>query len=258
MKYVPSERLTSSASLTPSELKNPPKIAVIIPALDEEGAIGPVVSELVSLKDAANEALLHEVVVVDNGSTDRTAQVAKEAGATVVSEPRRGYGSACLAGMAHLKERSGGPPDLVVFVDGDGSNVAEELAALAAPIIEDEADMVIGSRRRYADAGSLTFPQRFGNELATRMMNGIYGMHYTDLGPFRAIAWPALMKIGMVDQNYGWTVEMQIKAAQKGLRVREIDVHNRSRIAGKSKVAGTVRGVVGAGYKIIFTILKYR
>lgn len=228
-----------------------PSIAVVIPALDEEDAIGVVVADLVAL------GAVQEVVVADNGSRDRTAERAREAGATVVFEPERGYGAACLAGIAHLATRPAGPPDVVVFVDGDGSNEVRELPELVAPILSGEAELVIGSRARRADPGSLTFPQKFGNVLATRLLNLLFGTGYTDLGPFRAISWDALQRIGMVDRNYGWTVEMQIKAAKERLPVEEVDVSNKARIAGKSKVAGTVRGVVGAGYKIIWTILKY-
>lgn len=234
------------------------KVSVLIPALNEEGAIGVVVSELVALAGPDGKRYLDEVVVGDNGSTDRTADVARAAGATVVAAPVRGYGSACLAGMAHLRRRPKGPPDVVVFVDGDGSNVAAELPDLVAPIAAGRADLVIGSRVRRAEPGSLTPPQRFGNELASFMLRRLYRAETTDLGPFRAIAWPALMQLRMEDPNYGWTVEMQVKAAKAGLRVAEVDVQNRPRIAGESKVAGTVRGVVGAGYKIIWTILRYR
>jgi glycosyltransferase involved in cell wall biosynthesis len=227
-------------------------VSVVIPALDEEGAIGHVVRDLLAVGG------LDEVVVADNGSTDRTEQVAREAGAVVVSAPKRGYGAACLAGLAYLRERDAGPPDIVVFVDGDGSNVASELPALIKPIQDGDAELVIGSRKRFADPDSLTFPQRFGNDLATFLLRRIYRMSYTDLGPFRAITWDALERIGMVDEDYGWTVEMQIKAAKLQVPVREVDVHNKGRIAGKSKVAGTVRGVVGAGYKILWTIFRYR
>lgn len=234
-----------------------PRITALIPALDEQDAIGTVVRDLLAVEDAAGR-VLEEVVVADNGSADRTAEVARAAGATVVPAPVRGYGTACLAGMGYLRRRAGGPPDVVVFVDGDGSNRAPELTDLVAPILEGRADLVIGSRARLASAGSLTPPQRFGNELASFLLRNLYGTQTTDLGPFRAVAWPALMSLHMEDPNYGWTVEMQVKAAQQDLRVVEVDVHNERRIAGQSKVAGTLRGVVGAGYKIIWTIFKYR
>ncbi len=227
-------------------------VAAVIPALDEEDAIGVVVADLLAL------GVLDEVVVADNGSRDRTAARALAAGATVVAEPERGYGAACLAGIDHLGRRSRGPPEVVVFVDGDGSNVAAELPQLIAPILDRRAELVIGSRAERSEPGSLTFPQRFGNVLATRLLGVLYGAHYTDLGPFRAIGWGALQRLGMADRDYGWTVEMQIKAAKQHLSVQEIDVSNKPRIAGRSKVAGTVRGVAGAGYKIIYTILKYR
>lgn len=234
------------------------RISLIIPASDEEGSIGAVVSGFVRLVDPSGARLLEEVVVVDNRSKDRTAELATAAGAVVVREERYGYGSACLRGIQHLAERAGGPPEIVVFADGDGSNEPADLPRLSGPIERGECDLVIGARSRSADPGSLTFPQRFGNVMASKLMNQLYGMHYTDLGPYRAISWSALTRIAMEDPNYGWTVEMQIKAAKAGLRVREVDVANYARTAGKSKVSGTVRGVVGAGNKIIRTILRYR
>ncbi|MCK6548089.1 glycosyltransferase family 2 protein [Myxococcota bacterium] len=235
------------------------KIAAVIPALDEEEAIGPVVAGLVALVDASTGArLVDEVVVGDNGSRDRTAEVARAAGATVVSAPIRGYGSACLKALDHLRRRAGGPPDVVVFVDGDGSNDTTELPTLVAPIRAGRADLVIGARVRRADPGSLTIPQRFGNELASAILRTVHHAPTTDLGPFRAITWPALESLGMEDPNYGWTVEMQVKAAKRGLRVTEVDVRNLVRAAGRSKVAGTVRGVAGASYKILKTLWKYR
>jgi glycosyltransferase involved in cell wall biosynthesis len=227
------------------------KVAAIVPALDEEGAIGRVVTDLLGTER------LDEVVVVDNGSSDRTAEMARKAGATVITEPFRGYGSACLRGIAHLGGRPGGPPGAVVFVDGDGSCDAAELGLLIAPIETGHADLVIGSRSRYADPGSLTIPQAFGNRLATTLMRLMHGIRTSDLGPYRAIAWEPLLKLEMIDRSYGWTVEMQLKADKRGLRVSEVDVHNHRRIAGRSKIAGTVRGVVGAGIKIIGTILRY-
>lgn len=233
-------------------------VAVVIPALDEEGAIGTVVRPLVALIDPEGRPRVGEVVVADNGSRDRTAEVARAAGATVVRAARRGYGSACLAALEHLRSRVGGPPDIVVFVDGDGSNDVDELPRLVAPIVSGEAELVIGARVRQAEPGSLTLPQRFGNELASRLLRVLYGAATTDLGPFRAIRWAAIERLGMEDRDYGWTVEMQVKAAKLGLAVVEVDVKNRARIAGRSKVAGTVRGVLGAGYKILLTLARHR
>lgn len=235
-----------------------PPCSVVIPALDEEGAIGAVVSGLAALRAPGGAPLLDEIVVADNGSRDGTASVARSAGATVVLEPRRGYGSACLAALAHLRARPAGPPEIVAFVDGDGSNDVAELPLLLAPIVEGRAELVIGSRTRRALPGSMSPPQRFGNALASRMMRVLYGAATTDLGPFRAVSWRALERIGMTDRDYGWTVEMQVKAAKLGLRVVEVDVANLARRAGRSKVGGTVRGVAGASYKIIATLLRYR
>lgn len=234
------------------------RLALIIPALDEEGAIGVVVAGFGSLRREDGEPWLETVVVVDNGSTDRTAESARAAGAVVVREPERGYGAACLAGIAHLAEAPNGPPDVVVFADGDGSNVPEELPDLVAPLLNHRADLVIGARTARPDAGSLTFPQRFGNQLATGLMNRLYGARFSDLGPYRAITWPALHRLNMEDRNYGWTIEMQLKAVRRGLVTTEVDVGNRVRVAGRSKVAGTVRGVVGAGTKILWSLWRYR
>ncbi|MEM7676341.1 MAG: glycosyltransferase family 2 protein, partial [Myxococcota bacterium] len=229
------------------------------PALNEEGAIGSVVAELVAVRAPRGHArLIDTVIVADNGSTDSTSEVARTAGAEVVFEPERGYGAACLCAIDHLRRQAEGPPDILVFVDGDGSNDANEVLDLVAPIVRGEADLVIGSRTRLADPNSLTLPQKFGNHLASLLLRQLYGTDTTDLGPFRAIRWSDYERLGMVDRDYGWTVEMQVKAAKLGLRVAEIDVHNRARRAGRSKVAGTVKGVVGAGYKIIWTIARYR
>jgi glycosyltransferase involved in cell wall biosynthesis len=234
-------------------------VALIIPAFDEEGAIGAVVEGFRSVVTEGGRSSLDEIVVVDNNSRDATAQRARDAGATVVHEPRPGYGSACLRGISYLAgERPGGPPTVVVFADGDGSNDPADLEAVVAPLRAKECEMVIGARPRRADARSLTVPQRFGNVLACRLMNALFDMRYTDLGPFRSITWSALTLIDMQDPDYGWTVEMQLKAAQQKLAVREVDVANHRRIAGKSKVSGTVKGVYGAGTKIIGTILRYR
>ena len=234
------------------------RIALVIPALNEEEAIGEVVSGFVALVDGAGHPLLDEVVVADNGSTDRTGEAAQSAGATVVRQPERGYGAACLAAIDHLQQRTGGPPEIVVFADGDGSNLPEELVALVEPLLRAHADLVIGARTVRAAPGSLTFPQRFGNRLATTLMNRLNGAQFSDLGPYRAITWSALQRLEMEDRNYGWTIEMQLKAVHRGLVAVEVDVGNRVRIAGRSKVAGTVRGVVGAGTKILWSLWRYR
>lgn len=221
-----------------------PRIAVVIPALDEEQAIGDVVRSV--------PALVHEVVVVDNGSRDRTAEVARAAGARVVAEPRRGYGQACLTGIAALAAA-----DVVVFLDGDRSDEPGKLAALVAPILEGRADMVIGSRSLGRRApGAQPWHAVLGTRLCVGLMNLLAGSRATDLGPFRAITAEALRRLGMRDRDYGWTVEMQVKAARAGLRVVELPVDYRPRV-GRSKVSGTVRGTLGAGYKIIATILRY-
>lgn len=230
------------------------KVSVIIPALDEEGAIGGVVEDLRAVQ-VDHSSQVSEIVVVDNGSVDATAQRASDAGATVVVERERGYGAACLRAIEYL---SASPPDVVAFVDGDGSNYADELPALLMPIGAGEADLVVGSRVRRAEPGSLTPAQRFGNALATRIMNRVYGASFTDLGPFRALTWGCLTDLRMEDRNYGWTVEMQLKAVKHGWRCAEVDVGNRSRVAGRSKVAGTLRGVTGAGTKILWTLARYR
>ncbi len=194
-------------------------------------------------------------MVVDNGSTDGTAAVARAAGATVVREPRRGYGAACLAGLAHLRER---PPELVAFLDADASDDPAQLPEVLAPLLEGRADLVVGSRVRGVPApGSLTLPQVLGNRLAVALLVLLFGVRFTDLGPFRAIRWAALERLGMRDRGYGWTVEMQARAARAGLRAVEVPVRYRRRI-GRSKISGTVRGVIGAGAKILLTIARVR
>ena len=225
-------------------------VDVIIPAFNEEEAVGHVV------RDIPTE-LVREVVVVNNASSDRTRQRAEEAGATVLDQPLRGYGNACLMGIAHLRDKER-RPDVVVFLDGDHSDHPEELPRLLAPIAEGQADLVIGSRALGTrERGSMTPQQVFGNRLACTLMRWLYGVHYTDLGPFRAIRWEALEHLGMEDRNYGWTVEMQVKAARQQLPYAEVPVDYRRRI-GFSKVSGTVKGTIMAGYKIIATIFKYR
>ena len=223
------------------------RIALVIPALNEEQALAKLLDEL-------PPSLFARVIVVDNGSTDATAAVARRGGAEVVEEPRRGYGRACLAGLARL----GPDTDIVVFMDADGSDVPAEAARLIEPIFRGEADLVIGSRALGgAEPGSLRWAQRWGNRLAVGLIRLFYGFRYTDLGPFRAIRWRSLQTLDMRDTNFGWTVEMQVKALQRGLRVAERPVSYRVRI-GKSKISGTVGGTVKAGIKILWTIARLR
>ena len=217
-------------------------VATIIPAFNEESSIGKVISAIPHWVD--------DVIVVDNGSTDKTSNVAEQHGATVLSETRRGYGSACLKGIAGLDD-----PDVVLFMDGDFSDYPEEASLLVDPIIFGRADMVIGSRvMGRCEAGALTPQALLGNWLTCKLMRFFGKARFTDLGPFRAISLPALRRLEMRDPDFGWTVEMQIKAVRDGLDVHEVPVSYRRRI-GKSKVSGTVRGVVGAGTKILGTIL---
>lgn len=216
-------------------------IDVIIPALNEAASIGRVVRGI-------PRPPVRTVIVVDNGSVDLTAAAARAAGAAVVLERRRGYGSACLAGIRMLPSDT----DVVVFMDGDGSDDAAQIAHLVAPIVEGRADLVVGSRTAAAArAGTLTVPQRIGNVVASSWLRLRFGMPATDLGPFRAIRRVALDELAMSDPDYGWTVEMQIKAARRGLRYVEVPVPCRPRQAGTSKVSGTLRGTVGATIKIL-------
>lgn len=221
---------------------------VIIPAYNEEKSIPFVIREIPDF--------VRNVVVANNNSTDGTKAAAEKEGAIVVFEPQKGYGKACLTAMDWIKKQTV-QPDIVVFLDGDYSDYPEEMVDLIQPIWDGQADMVIGSRAKgQKEAGSMTFPQVFGNWLATTMMKYIQRANFSDLGPFRAIKWQKLLDLNMVDENFGWTIEMQIKAHQKGLRYTEVPVNYRKRI-GVSKVSGTVKGVIGAGYKIIWTIFKY-
>ena len=222
-----------------------PAVAVIIPALDEEDAIVRVLGDI-------PDELSATVIVVDNGSTDRTAARARDCGATVVAEPRSGYGQACLAGLAALPEGV----DIVVFLDGDYSDYPSEMSTLVEPIARDAADLVIGSRvLGETETGALLPQARVGNALATWLIRHLFGVKYTDLGPFRAVRLTALKKLHMADRNFGWTVEMQVKAARRGLRIAEVPVRYRRRI-GESKITGTFLGSVRAGYKILWTIFR--
>jgi glycosyltransferase involved in cell wall biosynthesis len=226
-----------------------PIIDVIIPAYNEERSIGLVLDEIP--KD-----WVRNVVVANNNSTDRTGEVAEKHGAKVVFQPEPGYGNACLKAMDFIAQQEV-KPDIIVFLDGDYSDYPEQLPEVVKPILENETDMVIGSRALgKSESGSLTPQQVFGNWLATVLLRLFYGVKFTDLGPFRAIRYERLLQLNMVDRNYGWTVEMQIKAAKQKLRSVEVPVDYRVRI-GESKVSGTIKGTIGAGYKIILTLFKY-
>ena len=226
-----------------------PVIKVIIPAFNEEKSVCKVIA-------AIPRGLIHEVIVVNNASKDETAAVARQAGATVVNEDTPGYGRACLKGIAYVSG-STPLPDIVVFLDADYSDYPEEMEKLIEPIITQNADLVIGSRALgQREKGSMTVPQQFGNWLATRLLSVLYDVTFSDLGPFRAIRYKSLVALNMQDKTYGWTVEMQLKAAKQKMYCVEIPVRYRKRI-GHSKISGTVKGTVMAGYKILTTIFKY-
>jgi glycosyltransferase involved in cell wall biosynthesis len=221
------------------------RITLIIPALNEAACIAPLLAELPA-------GLVHELLVVDNGSTDDTAGAARGAGAQVIIEPRRGYGYACAAGVAAA---SG---DLLAFMDGDGSFVPGELATLLAPLLDGSADLVLGTRMRGGmTAGAMPLHQRFGNQLIARLMHRLYGLHLTDLGPFRAVHRDLLSTLDMREMTYGWPVEMIVKAACQGARIVERPISYRPRSAGVSKVGGTVRGTILATYRILRTTFRY-
>jgi len=223
------------------ELMTKPIIKLVIPARNEQDAIGNVVSSVVDQVDA--------VIVADNGSTDETAIIAQAAGAKIVQVPEPGYGRACLAAI-----EAAGEFDILVFMDGDASDDPNDLSPLLAPLLSNEADLVIGSRiLGKCDPGSLTIQQRFGNTLACWLMKIFWGHRFTDLGPFRAIRRDAYKQLKMQAPTFGWTVEMQVRALKQGLRCTEIPVHYRARI-GVSKISGTLRGVVLAGWYILGTI----
>ncbi len=222
------------------------RVSVIIPALDEEEPIGAVV------RACLTTGLPDEVVVVDNGSTDATAARAREAGARVVAAPR-GYGRACAAGVAAADPAS----EILVFLDGDGSDCPEMMDRLVRPIVRDEADFVIGSRvRGEREPGSMNFQQIFAGRAAGFLLRLLYHVSFTDMGPFRAIRRQALDRLGMREETYGWNLEMQMRAARARLRILEIPVNHRCRTGGESKVSGTLRGTFLAGGRILATFLR--
>lgn len=223
-------------------------VDIIIPAFNEEKSIPKVIADI-------PKSIIRNIYVCDNNSTDDTASAARSAGAIVVFEGNKGYGAACLAGMREIKQNET-PPDAVVFIDGDYSDYPEQINELLKPIIYDDAYLVIGSRALgNLEKGSMTIPQIFGNWLATNLIKLIYKYEFTDLGPFRAIKWDKLLEIDMQDRDFGWTVEMQVKAAKLGYKCVEVPVNYRKRI-GKSKVSGTIKGTFLAGHKILWTIFK--
>ena len=223
------------------------RVAVIIPALNEEEAVTHAIA-------GVPRDLVHQVIVVDNGSTDRTGEVARTAGARVVREERRGYGYACAAGVAAAADGF----DVLVFMDGDGSDDAGQMRTLIEPIERDEADLVLGSRvLGPASRGALLPHQRLGNGLTTALVRLLYGRRITDLPPFKAIRRPVLAELAMREMTYGWTVEMIVKCARRGHRIVEVPVATRPRIAGQSKVSGTIKGTVLAAYYLLGTTLKY-
>ncbi len=224
------------------------RIKVIIPAFNEENSIGLVIKEIPSF--------VEEIIVVNNNSSDKTEEKAREAGATVLLEERMGYGYACKKGVQYVGKQSN-PPDIVVFIDGDYSDYPEELPKVVDPILNNGMDMVIGARvKNLREAGSMTPQQVFGNWLATSLMRLLFRSSFTDLGPFRAIRYPALKSLEMEDNTYGWTVEMQLKALKQELAVCQVPVRYKKRI-GVSKVSGTVKGTIFAGVKILGWIFKY-
>jgi len=227
-----------------------PRIDVIIPAFNEENSVGRVIADI-------PRELVREIIISNNASTDRTAEVVQQTDATLVDQPLRGYGNACLKGIEYLKNKpKADQPDIVVFLDADYSDHPEEMTDLVKPILDDGMDMVIGSRALgNMEQGSMTPQQVFGNWLATSLIRFFYKYEFTDLGPFRAITYSRLIELDMQDKTYGWTVEMQVKAAKMNFRCTEIPVSYRRRI-GFSKISGTVKGTILAGHKILWTIFK--
>ena len=222
-------------------------ISVVIPAFNEDQSIGKVVLDI-------DRELVNHVIVVNNNSTDNTVKVAIEAGAIVLNETRKGYGWACLKGIAECERLN---TEIIVFLDGDYSDYPEEIKDVVAPILENDRDLVIGSRvLGKREKGSLTPQQVFGNWLATKLIRVFYRGKFTDLGPFRAMKFQSLQKLGMSDKTYGWTIEMQIKVLKHKMSYSEVPVNYKKRI-GISKVSGTVKGTILAGIKIIFAVFKY-
>ncbi|WP_416439907.1 glycosyltransferase family 2 protein [Leeuwenhoekiella sp. A16] len=223
-------------------------IKVIIPAFNEQNSISLVINDIPDI--------VSEIIVVNNNSTDETEVNARDAGAIVLKEERPGYGYACLKGLSYIASQAI-KPDIVVFLDGDYSDYPEQLHDVVAPIINEDVDLVIGARvKELREPGSMTFPQRFGNKLATTLMRIFFKSKFTDLGPFRAIKYEKLLALHMEDKTYGWTVEMQLKSLQQRLSYVEVPVKYRNRI-GVSKVSGTVKGAIFAGIKILGWIFKY-
>lgn len=257
MKTTPVTDPAPSPSDAAGEKGQPaqPTFAVVIPALNEEEAIGELVAEvLAATRDPLLGAELQAVYVVDNGSTDRTAERAEAAGATVVSEPRRGYGRACLSGV----EAASGA-DLIVLMDGDRSDRPAELPLILAPLLDGQADLVIGSRTLGDyEPGSLLPQQRAGNWVAARLLRLLYGVRVTDIGPFRVIRRADLLRLGMREMTYGWSVEMIARASRAGLQVREVPVSYRKRAGGTSKVSGNLRASIRAGWRITGAIVRCR
>lgn len=226
------------------------KIVVVIPAYNEAQSIGKVVNDI-------PKEWVSDIIVCSNNSTDNTIEVAKNAGAIVLEEKQKGYGWACMKGINFANEMEV-KPDIIVFLDGDYSDYPQELPIVVQPIIEKNMDLVIGSRALgQQESGSMTFPQRFGNWLSTRMMHLFYGVKYSDLGPFRAMKFDKLLMLNMAEMTFGWTIEMQIKAAKHKMNSCEVPVNYKVRI-GESKVSGTLKGAVMAGVKIIWSIFKYK
>ena len=229
------------------------RFVVIIPAYNEEECIGGVVSDLRSR--SVSNAELSRVIVVDNGSSDNTSKIARDAGAEVLFEEQRGYGSACLAGLEAVREDE----EIVLFVNGDGSDDLRTLSVVLEPIINKEKDLVLASRvLGTPEPGSLTPSQKIGNKVVVFFLNRLFGGRYTDLAPFRAVTREGVAKLSMKDRGYGWTLEMQVKAIKKKLSILEVATDYRVRQGGRSKISGTVKGTVLAGSKMIWMLIKMR